>query len=231
MKWLIAFVAVAILLIVGWVFYNSATDFPVAEVPVAPVVLVTPPRVLPPVPPLTPVVPAPVTPIPPVVPVPPPPTIPRNFIVPDEVWQHAFRINLADGTPLRGTIGFSYLPIGTELRAPLDGYINKGTITLPGGERFLSLGWTEFQQRPGAMGPTKISFEVTGAEVVNYAPRKGEVFARITNTTPVGVGFHDREVVFVIMVAPEDLDFQTDRTIMDPRAYLWAAIQQLLPIK
>ena len=154
-----------------------------------------------------------------------------DFIVSDALWQNAFRLNKTDGTPLRGTIGFSYLPIGTELRAPLDGYISEGRTNFPGGESVLSLQWTERQRRPGNMGETKIAFNVAGAEVVNRSPRKGEVFARVTGNTPIGTGFYDRKVIFEIMMAPTDLDFQTDRSITDPRAYLWAAIQQLLPIK
>ena len=55
-----------------------------------------------------------------------------DFIVSDALWQNAFRLNKTDGTPLRGTIGFSYLPIGTELRAPLDGYISEGRTNFPG---------------------------------------------------------------------------------------------------
>jgi len=234
-RWLIISVAVAILLIVGWLFYNSTTNPPVAEVPVSPALPVVPAPVVPTPLPVVPVPPVVVTPTPPVTPVlpviPAPPTIPPNFIVPDELWEGAFRINLADGTPLRGTIGFSYLPIGTELRAPLDGYISEGRTNFPGGESVLSLQWTERQRRPGNMGETKIAFNVAGAEVVNRSPRKGEVFARVTGNTPIGTGFYDRKVIFEIMMAPTDLDFQTDRSITDPRAYLWAAIQQLLPIK
>ncbi len=232
MKWLIAFVAVAVLLTAGWLLYNSAIDPPVAETP-TPVLPVTPP-VTPVTPPALPVVPpvAPVTPVIPVTPpAPPVPAIPPNFIVPDEVWKNAFRLNLVDGRPIRGAVGFSSLPIGTELRAPLDGYVSEGSTTFPSGENVLSLQWTVREQRPDAMGELGIVFNISGAEILNRSPRKGEVFARITGNIPIGVGFYDRETVFVIRVAPHDLNFQTDRTIEDPRAYLWTAIQQLLPIK
>jgi len=220
MKWLIAFVAVAVLLTAGWFLYGSVTNPPVAEVPT--------PTLPAPTPPVTP----PVTPVPaPTPPAPTLPVVPPNFIVPDELWKSAFRLNLVDGRPIRGTVGFSNLPIGTELRAPLDGYVSEGSTTFPSGENVLSLQWTIHEQRPGNMGETKITFDVSGAEILNRSPRKGEVFARITGNTPIGVGFHDREVVFVIVVAPTDFEFQTDRTITDPKVYLWTAIQQLLPIK
>jgi len=225
MKWLIAFVAVAVLLTAGWLLYNSAIDPPVAEVP-TPVLPVTP------VTPVTPTLPAtPVTPPVQPAPVAPAPVIPPNFIGDDEVWKSAFRLNLANGSPLMGAVGFSNLPIGTELRAPLDGYVSEGSITFPSGENVLSLQWTFHERRPGNMGETKISFDVSGAEILNRSPRKGEVFARITGNTSIGVGFYDREVVFVIRVAPADFEFQTDRAITDPKTYLWTAIQQLLPIK
>ena len=227
MKWWLAFVAVAVLLIVGWLFYNSTT-LPVAEVPVNPPTLPAPPVVTPtlPITPTLPVVPAP--PVLPVVPVPTPPTIPPNFIVPDELWQNAFRINLADGSPLRGTVGFSNLPVGTELRAPLSGHVSEGETTFPGGERVLNLQWTERQRSLNETWETGIAFNISGAEIVNRAPRKGEVFARVTsNNAPIGVGFHDREVVFMIMVAPTDLEFQTDRSITDPKTYIQKAIEKL----
>jgi len=223
MKWLLASIAVAVLLTVGWFFHGSMTN-----PPVAPPVTVAPTPTSPITPPVTP----PVTPVPaPTPPAPTLPVVPPNFIVPDELWQNAFRINLANGTPLRGTVGFSRLPIGTELRAPLDGYVSEGSATFPSGERILSLAWTVHERRPGNMGETKIEFDVSGAEIVNRSPRKGEVFARITGNTPIGVGFYDREAVFVIIVYLTDFGLQTDRTITDPKAYLWTAIQQLLPIK
>ena len=219
MKWLLASIAVAVLLTVGWFFHGSMTNPSVAEIPT--------PTLPAPTPPVTP----PVTPVPaPTPPAPTLPVVPPNFIVPDEVWQNAFRLNLANGTPLRGTVGFARLPIGTELRSPLDGYVSEGNATFPSGERVLSLQWTIHEQRPG-MGEIQIAFDISGAEIVNRSPRKGEVFARITGNTPIGVGFYDRETVFVIRVAPHDLNFQTDRAITDPKVYLWTAIQQLLPIK
>jgi len=150
-----------------------------------------------------------------------------DFIVSDELWKNAFRLNLANGSPLMGAVGFSRLPIGTELRAPLDGYVSEGSITFPSGENVLSLQWTFHERRPGNMGETKITFDVSGAEILNRSPRKGEVFARITGNTPIGAGFYDREVVFVIRVAPADFEFQTDRAIEDPRAYIQKAIEKL----
>ena len=222
MKWF-SFLAVVALLIAGWALYNSATNPPIAEAPVSPSV-VTP---TPPAPSV--VTPTPTPPVaPPVLPVVlTPPTILKDFVVPDELWQNAFRINLADGSPLRGTVGFSNLPVGTELRAPLDGYIDEGGVTFPGGERVPSFQWTERQRSFNEMWETKIAFNISGAEIVNHAPRKGEVFARVTSNTPIGVGFHDREVVFMIMVAPADFEFQTDRSITDPKTYIQKAIEKL----
>jgi len=227
MKWLIAFVAVAVLLTAGWLLYNSAIGPPVAETP-TPVLPVTPPATpvtppAPPVVPVAPVMPAPVQPAP----VAPVPLVPPNFIVPDELWKNAFRLNLANGSPIRGTVGFSRLPIGTELRAPLDGYVSEGSITFPSGENVLSLQWTVHEQRPGAMGELGIAFNISGAEILNRSPRKGEVFARVTGNTPIGVGRYDRETVFVIMVAPTDFEFQTDRAVTDPRVYIQKAIEKL----
>jgi len=150
-----------------------------------------------------------------------------DFIVSDELWKSTFRLNLVDGRPIRGAVGFSSLPIGTELRTPLDGYVSEGSTTFPSGENVLSLQWTVREQRPDAMGELGIVFNISGAEILNRSPRKGEVFARITGNIPIGVGFYDRETVFVIRVAPHDLNFQTDRTITDPRVYIQKAIEKL----
>ena len=105
--------------------------------------------------------------------------------------------------------------------------MSEGSITFPSGENVLSLQWTVHEQRPGAMGELGIAFNISGAEILNRSPRKGEVFARVTGNTPIGVGRYDRETVFVIMVAPTDFEFQTDRAVTDPRVYIQKAIEKL----
>ncbi len=231
MKWLIAFVAVAVLLTAGWLLYNSAIGPPVAETP-TPVLPVTPPvtPVTPPVVPVTPVTP-PVQPAP-VVPV---PLVPPNFIVPDEVWKSASRLVLADGTEVRGAISFSNVPVGTKLFAPVDGWYVHALGTMLGEEEHSMI---VLSQNPN-LGEGDIAFQETMRalffvgrliEVSNFRPQKGEPFAEIKDNLPFPAHYYGREISLLIML-DKTWGEKSDRSITDSRTYLWTATQQLSPTK
>jgi len=159
------------------------------------------------------------------------PPIPANLIVLDEVWKNAFLLTI-DGSPLIGSIGLSYIPVGTELRAPMDGYVysEEGQVSVEG-KKIVNIFLAKYQRIADREDNKGILFIIAGAEIVNRTPRKGEVFARITNNAPVGVGFIDQEVRLGIIIESADLPYHIDSTIEDPRAFLWTTMQHILPTR
>ena len=159
------------------------------------------------------------------------PPIPTNLIVLDKIWRNAFFLTI-DGAPLIGSIGLSHVPVGTELRSPMDGYVysEEGQVFVDG-EKINSLFLTRYQRLTNEQNNKGIMFNVAGAEIINRAPRKGEVFARITNNALIGVGFFDRETRLGIIIKSTDLLSKDDSTTEDPRAYLWTTIQHILPTR
>jgi len=154
--------------------------------------------------------------------------IPANLVVLDEIWRNAFLLTI-DGVLLMGGIGLSRVPVGTELRAPMDGYVysDEGQAFV-GGEKTNNLFLAKYQRIADEQDNKGITFIATEMEIVNHAPRKGEVFARVTKNAPVGVGFFDQEVRLGVIIDSEDLPSHSDSTIEDPRGYLWATMQHIL---
>ena len=159
------------------------------------------------------------------------PPIPANLIVLDEAWRNAFLLTI-DGAPLIGSIGLSHIPIGTELRAPMDGYVysKEGQFFMEG-EKINSLFLTKYQGAIDIEDNKGIIFNVAEAEIVNRAPRRGEIFARITNNAPIGVGLFDSEAELIIIINSANLRYHNYGVISDPRTYLWATMQHILPTR
>ena len=210
-------IAIAIAIAIGggaWFFLNTlppVTTPPVVETPVAPA---------PPVPPVVEVPPPP--------PPPPPPDIPSNFIIPDEVWQNAFLLNRADGSPLHRGVGFSEIPIGTKVYAPMDGRYVHSFEGVGGGHHTIVLAKKDWKPKPKGVNQDIgiIDFTAKSINVLNWTPQKGEVFAVIEDNKELFPGFYDREVVLIVRVDALSTT-PGDRTITDPRAYLWITIQSL----
>ena len=242
--WLSAVVLAIALLFVGWFFY--ANQRPIATLPtppVAPVVIpvlpvtgeekppapvVEPPAVeIPPKEePMAPEEP-PVVEVPPVEepPAPPVPEIPSNFIVPDEVWENAFLLNRVDGTPYKGFIGFSDIPIGTKLYAPMDGYIHYLRTLNEKNEVVDSVAILTQSADWSANLETKtreVYFLAREIKVINTEPKKGEAFATILNNSemsPDQYGWYNRKTLLTVFV-DEAWSKLSDRNIEDPKDYL-----------
>jgi len=161
---------------------------------------------------------------------PPPPDIPPNFFVSDEIWQSAFLLNRADGTPVSRHVGFDNIPIGTKIYAPMDGYV---FYFFGGeGERAYEMavlaehrGWSSDRSSGKVRHVEVLAKQVT---ILKDETKKGEVFAVIEDNagTPFS-GLADREVAVVLGINAWAKASVTDRTITDPKVYLWTAFQQL----
>ena len=183
-----------------------------------------------PVSPAPPVVETPTPPVVEVPPPPPPPDIPPNFFVSDEIWQSAFLLNRADGTPVSRHVGFDNIPIGTKIYAPMDGYV---FYFFGGeGERAYEMavlaehrGWSSDRSSGKVRHVEVLAKQVT---ILKDETKKGEVFAVIEDNagTPFS-GLADREVAVVLGINAWAKASVTDRTITDPKVYLWTAFQQL----
>lgn len=207
-------IAIALAIAIGggvWWFLNtlpSVTTPPVVEVPVTPPVVEVPP----PPPPL-------------------PPDIPSNFIVPDEVWQNAFLLNRADGTEVRGAVGFSGIPIGTQLFAPVDGWhVHVFAIEVAGMDSFSNIILTQDPnpnwEKADDPGFQRVELEGASINVFNFNPKKGEAFAEVEATLPYPSRYFDKEVSFI--VATDNIWGKgSDRSITDPRAYLKTTIENI----
>jgi len=193
---------------------------PVVEVPETPTVPVEPPVVTP--------VEEPV--VEPVL----TPEIPSNFIVPDEVWQNAFLINRVDGTPHKGFIGFSDIPIGTRLYAPMDGYIHYLRTLNERNEAVDSVAiLTQSATYPSDADSRKIYFLAREIKIINTEPKKGEAFATILNNSemsPDQYGWYNRKTLLAVFV-DEAWSKLSDRNIEDPLTYFWSVIQAIISVK
>jgi len=146
-----------------------------------------------------------------------------NFIVPDEVWQNAFLINRVDGTPHKGFIGFSDIPIGTRLYAPMDGYIHYLRTLNERNEAVDSVAiLTQSATYPSDADSRKIYFLAREIKIINTEPKKGEAFATILNNSemsPDQYGWYNRKTLLAVFV-DEAWSKLSDRNIEDPKDYL-----------
>ena len=212
--WLIAALLVIALLFVGWFYTNQES---VATLPVTP--SVTPVAPAPPTPPVTPVIP-PVAPI--VSPV-PAPAIPPNFIVSDNLWQNASRLANADGVEGRGGVQF-VVPVGTKLHAPVDRWhVHVGSMVLKG-VSFSAITLSKSPDWNFEVHTQSVWFMSRWIEVTNFNPRKGEVFAEVKDAVPFPPANADGKSTLVVAVDSVWAQ-KSDRSIEDPRSYLWAVIQ------
>jgi len=213
---------------------------PVTEAPTVPVV-VTPIE--------EPVVESPATPTPPVEeptpeepptveappvkeeePTPPVPEIPSNFIVPDEAWQNASLLYLKDGSPFNGAVGFSEIPVGTRLYAPISGYVRYFSTTPDESGRVASEVYLVQDASWDPLSPSPdirvMVFAAQKLEITNYEPKKGEHFAIITdNTELIDHLYKWRDGQIRMAVIVNEAWGISDRAITDPRDYLRVNIQ------
>lgn len=169
-------------------------------------------------------------------PAPPVPEIPSNFIVPDEVWENAFLLNRVDGTPYKGFIGFSDIPIGTKLYAPMDGYIHYLRTLNEKNEVVDSVAILTQSADWSANLETKtreVYFLAREIKVINTEPKKGEAFATILNNSemsPDQYGWYNRKTLLTVFV-DEAWSKLSDRNIEDPLTYFWSVIQAIISVK
>ena len=177
-------------------------------------------------PPTAPVEPPPVVEEPPVPPIEEPVEAPpANFIVSDELWQNTFKIPFEKGSPYKMGIGFSDVPVGTNLYAPMDGYISITEFT---GEQGSIIGIV-LSTTPGwKMGKDTsdkeyLTFFLRGAEGLILEPKKGEAFAVIKDITPfrVAVGESIEKEIPLLITVSLSLGRSSDQSITDLRTYLW----------
>jgi len=148
-----------------------------------------------------------------------------NFIVPDEVWENAFLLNRVDGTPYKGFIGFSDIPIGTKLYAPMDGYIHYLRTLNEKNEVVDSVAILTQSADWSANLETKtreVYFLAREIKVINTEPKKGEAFATILNNSemsPDQYGWYNRKTLLTVFV-DEAWSKLSDRNIEDPKDYL-----------
>jgi len=146
-----------------------------------------------------------------------------NFIVPDEVWENAFLLNRVDGTPYKGFIGFSDIPIGTKLYAPMDGYIHYLRTLNERNEVVDSVAiLTQSATYPSDADSRKIYFLAREIKIINTEPKKGEVFATILDNkemSPDQYGWYNRKTLLAVSV-DDTWSELSDRNIEDPKDYL-----------
>jgi len=221
--WMIAITAFVVIAVMAAVVLLS----PVATLPIMPMTPVTPATetptapVEPPASPVTPVAPV-APPVPPV----PAPEILANFIVSDDLWQYAFPLNKAGGGPFHRAVGFSEVPVGTKLHAPMDGrvhffWMGEGT---PEENHMVILakpGWDTEENR----NVRSMQFSAKGIEVLNWEPKEGEPFAIIKDVGELFPGFYDRAASLMIGVDPW-AETLSDRSIADSRVYIRKAIEK-----
>ena len=208
--WMIAITAFVVIVVAAIVLLPTATTPPIipstSETPMAPVeplALPATPVVL-----VTPLVP-----------------VPFNFIVPNELWKNAFHLNRADGSPFHRAVGFSEVPVGTKLYAPMGGrahffWMGEGTPEESHMIVLAQVGWdTEANRNVRSM-----QFSAKGLEILNWEPKEGEPFAIIRGVRELAPGFYDRKVSLLVGADPW-AETLSDRSITDPKAYLWAVIQ------
>ena len=223
---IIAITAFVVIVVAAIVLLLPATTPPIipstSETPTAPEEpIVAKPETPPIEEPLVPVEPIVVT------PAAPPVDPPDDFIVPNNLWQNAFHLNRADGTPLHRAIGFSEIPVGTKLYAPMDGRVHffwnrEGTPEESHMVMLAKPGWdTEANQNVRSM-----MFLAKDLEVLNWEPKEGEPFAIIRDAGELVPGFHDRTVSFIAVVDPW-AETLSDRSITDPRVYIQKAIAKI----
>jgi len=218
MKWLLACIAVAALLTVGWFFY---TNQPVATLPVTPPVTPIAPAL-----PVTPVAPpvSPVTPVTP--PTLPAPVIPTNFIVPDEVWRGSSRLISADGIEVRGAVSFSNVPVGTRLYAPVDGWHVDSLGVMLGGQSYSMIVLSQSPRWVEEGNGMALVFYGPAVVVLNSRPNKGEAFVEIKEVFPFPTRYFKQGVELLAMTDNIWRE-SSDRSIMDPRSYFKTTIEKI----
>jgi len=199
---------------------------PIEEPIVEPVVVEKPPA------PVEPIVVTPPTEEPPALPA---LEIPSNFIVPDEVWENAFLLNKVDGTPYKGFIGFSDIPIGTELYAPMDGYIHYFRTLNEKNETVDSVAiLTQSATYPSdIIDVREVYFFAKEIRIINAEPKEGEVFAIILNNSEMSssqYGWYNRKTSLAVSVDDVWAEL-SDRNITDPLTYFWLVVQTIKPAK
>jgi len=143
----------------------------------------------------------------------PTPTRTDNFIVPDEVWENAFLLSRVDGTEARGVVGFSDVPVGTKLYAPIDGWsVSAHGIEM--GENWYSLiilSSPSFPER-------EVWLIASLIEVINHSPKKGEFFATVREVIPLPDKYNQ---IATLAVSVDDIWARSsNREIIDPKTYL-----------
>jgi len=149
-----------------------------------------------------------------------------SFIVSDDLWQYAFPLNKAGGGPFHRAVGFSEVPVGTKLHAPMDGrvhffWMGEGT---PEENHMVILakpGWDTEENR----NVRSMQFSAKGIEVLNWEPKEGEPFAIIKDVGELFPGFYDRAASLMIGVDPW-AETLSDRSIADSRVYIRKAIEK-----
>jgi len=153
-----------------------------------------------------------------------------NFIVPDEAWQNASLLYLKDGSPFNGAVGFSEIPVGTRLYAPISGYVRYFSTTPDESGRVASEVYLVQDASWDPLSPSPdirvMVFAAQKLEITNYEPKKGEHFAIITdNTELIDHLYKWRDGQIRMAVIVNEAWGISDRAITDPRDYLRVNIQ------
>ncbi len=147
-----------------------------------------------------------------------------NFIVPDEHWQNAFILGRSDDLKGPRGVGFSDIPIETEIRAPISGYVFLYTAMWENLET-VEIVISEYEDGLEVTENRRFFFLANHFYPINISGRieKGEALARVRVQSEVLPGFFDRKTIFAMGFKG---DWNTDLTIEDPREFLWVPIQQ-----
>ena len=241
MKRIFIIVAIAVVIAAGVTLYlnNIQTPEPTVkaqqvELPVVPepevpktlpVVAPKPVEVSPPA--VTPE-PVEVPPLPEPEPEPEPEPVVLDFIVDDEHWQNAFMLRSADGSKWMPGVGFSQIPVGTIIYAPISGYLNAATAIW--GEQ---KGVSQMISIDG-IGIDPPYFQVVGANLEiltpsgKYRVEKGEPWIKVVDSQEIAIGRFDRQVVLMVTAVPRDQNMGVIDETTDPRGFLWVLTQKIV---
>jgi len=154
------------------------------------------------------------------------PPIPDDFIVDKEFWQNAFILQRPDDLKGPRGVGFSDIPIETEIRAPISGYVFLYTAMWENLET-VEIVISEYEDGLEVTENRRFFFLANHFYPINISGRieKGEALARVRVQSEVLPGFFDRKTIFAMGFKG---DWNTDLTIEDPREFLWAPMQEIV---
>lgn len=160
------------------------------------------------------------------------PVLLEFFVVSDDLWKEAFILHKADGVQLDGGVGFSNVPVGTKLYAPMDGYIFSSFATEedengPSTDLFVLSENKDWDwSMPDKSSDRHFVFVAKHLNLLKSEVKKGEAFAEVAEINEISKGYYDKEVDLIVGINNAWV-VVVDSSVKNPKDYLEKALEKL----